>query len=127
MAGNERGRGQIEDQAPIQLLVEVEIEVVERPLRIAKLCCFRRRFSSLLFSPSVALLSGLPGASCPFPHLQRGPNSAHLFRPQKGNNVGWQRSLVAPETRPSEAGQHACASDEIRSFDHSGERTCNLK
>jgi hypothetical protein len=37
MAGNEGAGSQIEDKAAIHLLVEVEVEVVERLLRIAKL------------------------------------------------------------------------------------------
>jgi hypothetical protein len=37
MAGDESARGQVEDQAAIHLLVEVEVEVVERLLRITKL------------------------------------------------------------------------------------------
>src|SRR5262249_40597668 len=40
MASDERCGRQIEDQAAIHLLVEVEIEVIERHLRIAKLCLF---------------------------------------------------------------------------------------
>src|SRR6266850_8461326 len=40
-ARDERGRRQIEDQAPIHLLVEVEIKVVEGHLRIAKLRDFQ--------------------------------------------------------------------------------------
>src|SRR6476660_7277547 len=43
-ASDERGRRQIEDQAPVHLLVEVEIEVVERNLRIAKLRLFPAPF-----------------------------------------------------------------------------------
>src|SRR5205823_9674919 len=39
-ASDERGRRQIEDQAPVHLLVEVEIEIVECLLRIAKLRLF---------------------------------------------------------------------------------------
>src|SRR5262249_26558055 len=40
MASDERCGRQIEDQAAIRLLVEVEIEVIERHLRVAKLCLF---------------------------------------------------------------------------------------
>jgi hypothetical protein len=41
---DERGRHQIEDQAPVHLLVEVEIEVVGRNLLIAKLRLFPAPF-----------------------------------------------------------------------------------
>jgi hypothetical protein len=44
MASDERCRRQIEDQAAIHLLVEVEIEVFEAHLRIAKLCLFPAPF-----------------------------------------------------------------------------------
>jgi hypothetical protein len=37
VAGDERASGQIEDQAAIHLLVEVEVEVFEAPLGVAKL------------------------------------------------------------------------------------------
>jgi hypothetical protein len=37
MASNEGAGGQVEDQTAIHLLVEVEVEVVEGPLRVAKL------------------------------------------------------------------------------------------
>src|SRR5207237_9291540 len=43
-ASDERGRRQIEDQAPVHLLVEVEIEIVECLLRIAKLRLFPAPF-----------------------------------------------------------------------------------
>src|SRR5205814_6303711 len=51
-AGNERGCCQIEDQAPIHFLVEVEIEVVERYLRIAKLCLFPAPFQESVATTS---------------------------------------------------------------------------
>ena len=38
MVSDEGGRRQIEHQAPIHLLVEIEVKAVESPLRIAKLC-----------------------------------------------------------------------------------------
>ena len=37
MASDEGSGGQVEDQTAIHLLVEVEVEVVEGPLRVAKL------------------------------------------------------------------------------------------
>ena len=37
MASNEGAGGQVEDQTAIHLLVEVEVEVVEAPLWVAKL------------------------------------------------------------------------------------------
>src|SRR5205814_5517812 len=37
MFGDEVGGGEVEDEAPVHLLVEVEVEVVECLLRIAKL------------------------------------------------------------------------------------------
>jgi hypothetical protein len=45
MLGNEMGRGEIEDQTAIHFLVAVEVEGVERDLRITKLSFFRRRSS----------------------------------------------------------------------------------
>ena len=40
VAGNEVGGGEIEDQTAIHLLVEAEIEVVERLVQVAKACGF---------------------------------------------------------------------------------------
>jgi hypothetical protein len=51
-ARDERGRRQIENQAPIHLLVEVEIEVVEGHLRIAKLCLFPAPFQQSVAATS---------------------------------------------------------------------------
>src|SRR5882672_62633 len=50
VARDERGGRQIEDQTTIHLLIEVEVEVVERSLRITKL----RLFSSPLKQPFAA-------------------------------------------------------------------------
>jgi hypothetical protein len=52
MAGDERGCGQIEDQASIHLPVEIEIEVIQRPLRIAKLCLFPPSLQQLFAATS---------------------------------------------------------------------------
>jgi hypothetical protein len=47
MASDEGGAGsEIKDQAAIHLAIEVEVEIVECLLRIAKLACLRRRSSS---------------------------------------------------------------------------------
>src|SRR3974377_1406753 len=46
MASDERCGRQIEDQAAIHLLVEVEIEVIERHLGSRNCACFRRRSRS---------------------------------------------------------------------------------
>jgi hypothetical protein len=40
MSGDEGGRGQIEDETAIDLFVEVEVEVLQGPLRVAKLGLF---------------------------------------------------------------------------------------
>src|SRR6516225_7918732 len=52
MASDERCRRQIEDQAAIHLLVEVEIEVLEAHLRIAKLCLFPAPFQKSVAAAS---------------------------------------------------------------------------
>ena len=44
MALDKAGRGEIENQAPIHLLVKVEIKIVERFLGIAELCLFSPSF-----------------------------------------------------------------------------------
>src|SRR5205807_1462654 len=51
-AGDEGGRRQIENQASVHLLVEVEIEIVERHLRIAKLCLFAAPFQQSVAATS---------------------------------------------------------------------------
>ena len=56
MMGDERGRRQIEDRAPIHLLVEVEIEVVERFPRVGELRLLPPSFQQPLPATSQFLL-----------------------------------------------------------------------
>jgi hypothetical protein len=51
-ANDECGRRQVEDQTPVHLLVKVEIEVVERHLRIAKLRLFASPFQQSVAAAS---------------------------------------------------------------------------
>ncbi len=48
MPGDEVGRGEIADEAAVQLLIEVEVEVVECFLRIAKLGGFSPSFQQTI-------------------------------------------------------------------------------
>jgi hypothetical protein len=52
VASDECGGRQIEDQASIHLFIEVEVEVVERSLRITELCLFASSFQQSITATS---------------------------------------------------------------------------